>query len=140
MGCRSIPCGRDWSRGRWSSTRAHLRGKDNGLTALAPVEGRFPRFADLLASEPEVDLFGRLRAAESIGRPLGDDAFLAGSAQSSRRDFARARARIRAAVRGIHSRDLPWISLQLEKDTCGSDCSSVTRGSGFAKPAYFFFL
>jgi putative transposase len=29
-----------------------------------------------LASEPEADLFARLRAAESIGRPLGDDRFL----------------------------------------------------------------
>jgi putative transposase len=30
-----------------------------------------------LASEPEADLFDRLRAAESIGRPLGNDRFLA---------------------------------------------------------------
>ena len=50
---------------------------DDGLTALAPIKDRFPRFADLLASEPEADLFDRLRAAESIGRPLGDDRFLA---------------------------------------------------------------
>jgi REP-associated tyrosine transposase len=63
----------DW---RWSSTRAHLRGMDDGLTALAPIQDRFPRFADLLASEPEADLFERLRAAESIGRPLGSDRFL----------------------------------------------------------------
>ena len=63
----------DW---RWSSTRAHLRGKDDGLTALAPIRDRFPRFAGLLASEPETDLFTRLRAAESIGRPLGNDRFL----------------------------------------------------------------
>jgi len=28
-----------------------LRGKDDGLTALAPIKDRFPRFADLLASE-----------------------------------------------------------------------------------------
>src|ERR1700726_753955 len=40
----------DW---RWSSTRAHLRGKDDGLTALGPIRDRFPRFGDLLASEPE---------------------------------------------------------------------------------------
>jgi putative transposase len=39
---------------------------------LAPI----PDFADLLASEPDADLFERLRAAESIGRPLGDDRFL----------------------------------------------------------------
>lgn len=61
---------------RWSSARAHLRGKDDGVTALAPVRDRFPDFADLLACEPEADLFDSLRAAESIGRPLGDDRFL----------------------------------------------------------------
>ena len=47
------------------------------VTALTPIKDRFPRFADLLASEPEADLFERLRAAESIGRPLGGDRFLA---------------------------------------------------------------
>jgi hypothetical protein len=36
-----------------------------------------PFFADQLASEPEADLFERLRAAESIGRPLGGNRFLA---------------------------------------------------------------
>jgi putative transposase len=71
---RLVERARDW---RWSSTRAHLRGKDDGVTALAPVRDRFPDFADLLASEPETDLFASLRAAESIGRPLGDDRFLA---------------------------------------------------------------
>ena len=71
---RKVERAQDW---RWSSTSAHLRGRDDGLTALAPIKGRFPRFADLLASEPEADLFERLRAAESIGRPLGDDRFLA---------------------------------------------------------------
>jgi putative transposase len=70
---RLVERAQDW---RWSSTSAHLRGKDDRLTALAPIRDRVPRFADLLASEPEQDLFGRLRAAESIGRPLGDDRFL----------------------------------------------------------------
>jgi putative transposase len=41
------------------------------------VRDRFPDFADLLASEPEAGSFDSLRAAESIGRPLGDDRFLA---------------------------------------------------------------
>ena len=71
---RLVERAQDW---RWSSTRAHLRGKDDGVTALAPIKERFPRFADLLESEPEADLFSRLRAAESVGRPLGDDRFLA---------------------------------------------------------------
>jgi putative transposase len=71
---RLVERAQDW---RWSSTRAHLRGKDDGVTALKPIRDRFPNFAELLASEPEADLFDRLRAAESIGRPLGDDRFLA---------------------------------------------------------------
>jgi putative transposase len=45
---------RDW---RWSSTRAHLSGKDDGITARAPVKKLFPDFAGLLASAPEDDLF-----------------------------------------------------------------------------------
>jgi putative transposase len=72
---------------RWSSTSAHLRGKDDGLTARAPIRDRFPRFADLLASEPEADLFGRLRAAESIGRPLGNARFLARLERLTGRDL-----------------------------------------------------
>ncbi|MEH2485893.1 transposase [Bradyrhizobium sp. AZCC 2230] len=71
---RLVKRAQDW---RWSSTRAHLRGKDDGVTALAPIRERFPEFADFLATEPEADLFGALRSAESIGRPLGDNRFLA---------------------------------------------------------------
>jgi putative transposase len=70
---RLVERAQDW---RWSSARAQLRGKDDGLTALAPIRQRFPYFADLLASEPEDDLFERLRAAESVGRLLGNDRFL----------------------------------------------------------------
>lgn len=70
---RLVKRAQDW---RWSSTRAHLRGKDDGLTALAPIRDRFPEFGDLLATEPEADLFDALRSAESIGRPLGDNRFL----------------------------------------------------------------
>jgi putative transposase len=74
---RRVARAQDW---RWSSTRAHLTGKDDGITARAPIRERVPRFADLLATEPGDEAsgsFARLRAAESIGRPLGDDRFLA---------------------------------------------------------------
>ena len=70
---RLVERAQDW---RWSSTRAHLRGKDDGLTALAPIKDRFPRFADLLASEPDAEALARLRAAESVGRPLGGGGFV----------------------------------------------------------------
>src|SRR5580698_7141503 len=70
---RLVERAQDW---KWSSTRAHLRGKDDGLTELAPIKDRFPDFAGLLETSPEEDLFKPLRAAESIGRPLGDNRFL----------------------------------------------------------------
>jgi putative transposase len=70
---RLVRRAQDW---RWSSTRAHLRGRDDGLTALQPVKDRFARFADLLAADTTPEMFARLRAAESIGRPLGNDRFL----------------------------------------------------------------
>jgi putative transposase len=79
---RLVQRAQDW---RWSSARAHLRGKEDGLTALAPIKDRFPRFADLLESEPESEPFARLRAAESIGRPLGTDVFLARLERLTRR-------------------------------------------------------
>jgi putative transposase len=79
---RLVERAQDW---RWSSARAHLRGKDDGLTMLAPVKERFRRFADLLAGEPEPDLFARLRAAETVGRPLGDGRFIARVEQLTRR-------------------------------------------------------
>jgi len=79
---RLVERARDW---RWSSARAHLSGKTDGITALAQIRERFPRFADLLDDEPEADLFDRLRAAESIGRPLGDERFLARVERLTRR-------------------------------------------------------
>jgi putative transposase len=88
---------RDW---RWSSTRAHLSGRSDGITALRPIRERFPRFADLLDDEPEVDLFDRLRAAESVGRPLGDDRFLA-------RIERRTARTLRPAKRGPKPKALP---------------------------------
>ena len=79
---RLVERAQDW---RWSSTRAHMRGKDDGVTQLKPIRDRFLRFADLLESEPETEMFERLRAAESIGRPLGDDRFLARLERLTRR-------------------------------------------------------
>jgi putative transposase len=71
---RLVSRAQDW---RWSSTRAHLSGKADGITSLAPVRDRIARFADLLDDEGDAEAIGRLRAAESVGRPLGHDRFLA---------------------------------------------------------------
>jgi putative transposase len=70
---RLVARAQDW---RWSSARAHLRRRDDRATTLAPVLDRYPRFADLLAEGPAPEAFEQLRRAETIGRPLGDAAFL----------------------------------------------------------------
>ena len=70
----------DWP---WSSVRAHLAGRDDGLVEVAPLISRCGgRFADLIAEEPAPALVAALRAAEppdrspGVGRPLGAAPFL----------------------------------------------------------------
>ena len=64
----------DW---RWSSVHALLDpARGDGITQTAPVLERVPDFAALLQSGEEEDFSLALRRAESIGRPLGDSAFL----------------------------------------------------------------
>ncbi|HEY1798301.1 MAG TPA: transposase [Stellaceae bacterium] len=70
---RLVGRAQDW---RWSSVHAHLAGRDDGLTAVAPLLARYPDFAAFIESDPDEPAFERLRRAESIGRPLGDDAFV----------------------------------------------------------------
>ncbi|MGJ4998741.1 transposase [Bradyrhizobium sp. HKCCYLS3077] len=72
---RLVTRAQDWA---WSSTRAHLRGRDDGVNAREPVKAMVPDIAGLLGGrlDDEEALFARLRAAESIGRPIGSDRFL----------------------------------------------------------------
>lgn len=65
----------DWP---WSSIHAHLDpARGDGLTTTEPVRTRFPDFAALLRAGEEQAMSDRLRRAESIGRPVGSDTFLA---------------------------------------------------------------
>ena len=64
----------DWP---WSSVRAHLAGCDDRLVEVAPLLERCGgRFADLIAEKPDPAKIAALRAAETIGRPLGAGDFL----------------------------------------------------------------
>jgi putative transposase len=71
----------DW---RWSSVHAHL-GRQDGLTMTRPVDERYPDFAALLSAGEDEEMSQRLRRAETIGRPIGDDRFLT----SLEREFGR---------------------------------------------------
>ena len=63
----------DW---RWSSTRAHLCGRDDSLVKVEPLLAMIPNwraFLDSACPEGEID---EIRKHARTGRPLGDEAFL----------------------------------------------------------------
>jgi len=71
---RMVARAEDWS---WSSVRALLDpARRDGITETGPVLERVPDFAALLRTGEDEALSDALRKAESIGRPLGDSAFL----------------------------------------------------------------
>ena len=60
---------------RWSSARAHLKGKDDGLVTVSPlleIGGKWRRLLTSAATEEEI---ARFRQHERTGRVLGDDDF-----------------------------------------------------------------
>ena len=64
----------DW---RWSSVHDQLSRKRRGtLTDTAPVRERYANFAALIEAGEDEDLSTALHRAETIGRPLGDAAFV----------------------------------------------------------------
>ncbi|WP_369720638.1 transposase [Bradyrhizobium sp. LLZ17] len=70
---RLVERARDW---RWSSVRAHIGGRDDGITAIAPIRERYPDFSHFLSEESEAGMIAQLRGAETIGRPVGNPKFL----------------------------------------------------------------
>ncbi|QCI67846.1 transposase [Phreatobacter stygius] len=68
-----VASAQDWP---WSSVRAHLDGRSDGLVDIHPLLNRVGRFADLIESETDPAQTAALRAAETIGRPVGSSAFL----------------------------------------------------------------
>ena len=90
---RLVARAQDW---RWSSVGAHLQanagrssapGGDDGYVKTAPILARCAgRFEDLIATAPDARQLAALRAAETIGRPLGSERFLDRIASLTGRD------------------------------------------------------
>lgn len=72
---RLVARAEDWP---WSSVRAHLSRRGDGITTLAPVRNRFPDFAALIATGEDETVSQALRLAETTGRPLGAPGWVAG--------------------------------------------------------------
>ena len=64
----------DWP---WSSARAHLAGRDDGLVEVAPLLERVPDWSAFLAEAPEDAQLETIRRHGRTGRPLGSPHFLA---------------------------------------------------------------
>ena len=81
---RLVERAEDW---RWSSVRAHHLGRDDEIVSVAPLlDCCGGRFADLIETAPSAESLSALRAAETIGRPLGSPSFLDSLAAVKGRD------------------------------------------------------
>jgi putative transposase len=74
---------------KWSSVRAHLEGKDDGLVTVTPALDRVADFAALIAEQGNDSSFAAIRAAEQTGRPLGAADFIEGLERILGRRIAR---------------------------------------------------
>jgi putative transposase len=63
----------DWA---WSSAKAYLKGRDDGLTETAPVLDSYPHARALLRATPDSEMLKRILAAETTSRPCGDATFV----------------------------------------------------------------
>ncbi|MDP3852919.1 transposase [Phenylobacterium sp.] len=64
----------DWP---WSSARAHLAGRDDGLVATAPLLGMAPDWPEFLGAGLDEVEHRAIRGGERTGRPLGSADFTA---------------------------------------------------------------
>jgi putative transposase len=65
------------NRYRWSSAAAHVRGRDDALARVRPLNRLVPNWRSLVARVIREEDIKVLRAHERTGRPLGDEEFLA---------------------------------------------------------------
>ncbi len=63
----------DWP---WSSARAHLAGRDDGVVAVAPLRALVPDWAAYLAGGLEPETLEAIRRHTQSGRPLGSAHFV----------------------------------------------------------------
>lgn len=75
----------DWP---WSSARAHLTGRDDGLVAVAPLLTRIENFAEFIAAPSDEAVVNRLERAHIIGRPLGSPDWIAALEERLHRPLA----------------------------------------------------
>ena len=96
----------DWP---WSSVRAHLARRDDGLVTVEPVLARVGDFSALLGRQATDDeTFNAVRRAEGSGRPLATAEFVRGLERILGRTIARRAPGRKKRVQSDHENDLPF--------------------------------
>jgi putative transposase len=96
---RLVERAEDWP---WSSVRAHLAGKDNGVVRVAPALERVGRFANFLAQDFDAERdFAPLRRSETSGRPVGDETWIRGLERELGRGLLPSRRGRKPRERGV---------------------------------------
>jgi putative transposase len=83
-----VSAAEDWP---FSSVRAHLSGKTDGIVEVAPILARFPDFAALIGTSERIGEFDPLRRAETSGRPLGTGKWIKTIEEKTGRSLSRGR-------------------------------------------------
>jgi putative transposase len=78
----------DWP---WSSARAHLTGRDDGLTTVPALLDRAPDWSGHLMQGLSAEERDAIRKVERTGRPLGGEAFVKSLEAALDRPLARSR-------------------------------------------------
>jgi putative transposase len=76
----------DWP---WSSARAHLAGRDDGIVSVAPLAAWIDDFAAFLAHPEDEAAMGEVLRSASTGRPAGAAEWLADLEKTTERRLAR---------------------------------------------------
>ena len=75
----------------WSSARAQLAGRDDGVVTVAPMLGRVGDFAAFLDEAEDSTAVAALRGARSTGRPVGAEEWIRSLEALTRRALAPAK-------------------------------------------------
>jgi putative transposase len=78
----------DWP---WSSARAHLAGRDDGIVTVGPLLDRIGDFAGLLAADEDEPAVMAIRHSRTTGRPVGAEAWLRSLEATTNRSLAPAK-------------------------------------------------
>ena len=61
---------------RWSSAKAHMQGRDDGLVKASALLDLVPDWKRFLSDDISDKHLSKLRSHQRTGRPLGDDDFI----------------------------------------------------------------